>query len=68
MVSKQVPDARYKIVLSERGPVWRVVPDAWKRIWQEPLQRAFRADFEIYGERAAKPEDAIVEIWLGITD
>jgi predicted transcriptional regulator YdeE len=66
MESKQVPDARYKIVSSERGPVWRVVPEAWKQIWQEPLQRAFQADFEVYGERAANPEDAVVEIWLGV--
>jgi predicted transcriptional regulator YdeE len=66
MVSKQVPDARYKIVSSERGPVWRVVPEAWSRIWQEPHQRAFQADFEVYSERAADPKAAIVEIWLGI--
>jgi len=66
MVSKQVPDARYQMVPSERGPVWRVVPEAWQRIWREPLQRTFQVDFEVYGERAANPEDAVVEIWLGI--
>jgi predicted transcriptional regulator YdeE len=66
MVSRQVPDARYRMVLSERGPVWRVVPEAWQRIWKEPLQRAFQADFEVYGERAANPEEAVVEIWLGV--
>ena len=66
MELRRVPAQRYRLHTSERGPAWRVVPDVWKRIWQEPLERAFIADFEVYDDRAANPEDAIVDVWTGI--
>jgi len=70
MVVKKVPAQRYVVFLSERGPVQRIVIDAWKRIWNEPrtadYTRAYRGDFEVYGAAAADPENAQIEIFIGV--
>lgn len=45
-----------------------LVFNAWKEIWQmeKDLNRAYTADFEIYGERAMNPSDAEVDIFLAV--
>ncbi|MEL6537562.1 MAG: GyrI-like domain-containing protein [Bacteroidota bacterium] len=43
-----------------------VVYDAWVDIWSRDMNRAFTADFEVYGEKAQNREDAEVEIFVGI--
>jgi len=63
---RRIPAGRYAVFTSERGPVAKVVPETWKRIWAAPLQRAYRADFELYDERAADPQDAQVAIYVGL--
>lgn len=71
MVTTTVPSGRYAVFTSERGPVQQVVLATWKRIWatlkNEPGgDRAYKADFELYGERAKNPADSVMEIYIGI--
>ncbi len=71
MIAKEIPDTRYAVFTSENGPVWKVVPKVWQKIWSTPAsdmggERAFLADFEVYDERAADPQNAMVEVWVGI--
>ncbi|MGB8888278.1 MAG: GyrI-like domain-containing protein [Candidatus Korobacteraceae bacterium] len=71
MVVKTVPAGRYAVFTSERGPVAKVVVDTWKQIWayyQSPQngQRAYQADFEVYDQRAADPNNAQVDIYVGL--
>jgi predicted transcriptional regulator YdeE len=71
MTSKSVPAGRYAVFTSERGPVAKVVVETWKRIWayyQLPANghRAYGADFEVYDQRAADPNNAQVEIYIGV--
>ena len=71
MVIKTVPAGRYAVFTSERGPVVKVVVDTWKQIWayyQSPQngQRAYQADFEVYDQRAADPNNAQVDIYVGL--
>ena len=71
MIAKHIEAASYAVFTSEKGPVWQVVPQVWQKIWATPPselggERSFVADFEIYDERAANPEDAVVEVWVGI--
>ena len=40
------------------------VLDAWSHIWQTATDRAYTADFEIYGSRASNPLDAEVDIFI----
>jgi predicted transcriptional regulator YdeE len=71
MVAKEIPSSRYAVFTTEKGPVWKMVPETWQKIWSTPAsemggERAFLADFEIYDERAADPQNAGVEVWVGI--
>jgi predicted transcriptional regulator YdeE len=71
MVVEKVPAGKYAIFTSERGPVRKVVPETWARIWSltksEPGgDRAYRADFELYDHRAADPQNAQIEVYVGI--
>jgi predicted transcriptional regulator YdeE len=67
MSLREVPAQRYRVYTSDCGPVWQVVPDVWKHIWEERPDRAFLADFEVYSEAAVNhPNDAVVDVWTGI--
>lgn len=71
MVAKNVPAGRYAVFTSERGPVEKVVVDLWRRVWATPKNelggdRNYKADFEVYDERARNPADAVVDLFVGI--
>jgi predicted transcriptional regulator YdeE len=71
MMATTVPAGRYAVFTSERGPVAKVVVETWMRIWayyQSPAngRRAYRADLEVYDQRAADPNNAQVEIYIGL--
>ena len=71
MVARRVPAGRYAVFTSEKGPAARVVAETWKRIWSAPKSapggnRAFKADFEVYDERAADPQNMQVDVYVGI--
>jgi predicted transcriptional regulator YdeE len=71
-----VPAGRYAIFTSDQGPAARVVMDAWKRVWaaldesekksEAAGNRAYRADFEVYGEGALDPQNMVMDIFVGI--
>jgi predicted transcriptional regulator YdeE len=69
---KTIPSGRYAVLPSESGPVAKVVVAAWQRVWQledrHALggQRAYKADFEVYGERAADPRNSQVDLYIGL--
>ena len=71
MIVTTDPAGRYAVFTSERGQVARVIVATWKQIWsyyQTPAngQRAYRADFELYDQRAADPKNAQVDIYIGV--
>lgn len=67
-----VPQARYVVFKSERGPVARVVTEAWQRIWAwfetSSYERAYTGDFEVYDARGFDPGDAEVEIYVAVRE
>ena len=70
-VAKKVPAGRYAVFPSEKGPAARVVVETWKRIWAAPKSalggnRAYKADFEVYDDRAADPQNMQVDVYVGI--
>ncbi|HEX4004097.1 MAG TPA: GyrI-like domain-containing protein [Candidatus Acidoferrales bacterium] len=71
MIARKIPAARYAVFTSEKGPVAKVVPETWAHIWGLPKSapggsRAYRADFEVYDQRAADPENSEVDVYVGI--
>lgn len=45
-----------------------IVAEAWKEIWELDIKRTYHADFEIYSINAANPENAEVEILVGVEE
>jgi predicted transcriptional regulator YdeE len=71
MVVKKVPAGKYAIFTSEKGSVAQVVVGTWQRIWAQPKNapggnRAYKADYEVYDERAMDPQNAQMDVHVGI--
>jgi predicted transcriptional regulator YdeE len=71
MVAKTIPAGRYAVFTSEKGPGAKVVPELWMKINSLPKSapggdRAYCADFEIYDEHAADPQNLQVDVYVGI--
>jgi predicted transcriptional regulator YdeE len=71
MMARQVRPGRYAIFTSEKGPVAKIVSETWQHIWSIPKSspggnRAYKTDYEVYDERAANPENAQVEVHVGV--
>jgi len=71
MMARQIQPGRYAIFTSEKGPVAKIVSETWQHIWSIPKSspggnRAYKTDYEVYDERAANPENAQVEVHVGV--
>jgi len=70
MVLKRVPAGQYAVFTTEVGPFAKVVPAAWQGIFkleaEGKLKRAYKTDFEIYNQRAQNPQNAQIDIYIGI--
>jgi predicted transcriptional regulator YdeE len=71
MVERKIPAGKYAVFTSERGPAPKVVPALWMRINSLPqnaagADRVYRADFEIYDERAMDPQNLQMDVYVGI--
>jgi len=70
MVVVTLPAGSFAVITSDKGPLPQVVPAAWQRVFQledeHQLNRAYQADFEVYDQRAQNPQDAQVDLYLGM--
>jgi predicted transcriptional regulator YdeE len=72
MVLKEIPAGEYACATTDLGPASKVVPEAWGRLWllEDKAQlggtRAYRADYEVYDERSADPQNSEIDIFLGL--
>ena len=70
MVVKRVLAGQYAVFTTEKGPFAKVVPAAWQRIFkleeEGKLKRAYKTDFEIYDQRAQDPQNAQIDIYVGV--
>ena len=66
-----LPEGPYSRFVCGPGPLPKLCVNAWQKIWRMPQEevggeRAYHADFEVYDQRAANPEQAIFDIYLGL--
>jgi predicted transcriptional regulator YdeE len=72
MVAKTLSAGKYAVVSSERGPIPKIIVEAWQRIWSLEDQaqlggkRAYKTDFEVYDQRAQNPQDSQIDIYVGL--
>ena len=68
MVGITIPEGKFAHI-EVKGDVKTAIPEAWQSIWDDEKleeQRAYTFDYEIYDERAADPNNAIVDIYLAL--
>jgi len=67
MVEKLIPEQQYR-VYSVKGKLPAAIGQAWFDIWNDDknLQRAYIADFDVYGAKAFDPDQAELEIFVGV--
>ncbi len=71
MVANKVPAGKFAVFTSDKGPAPQVVPATWMKINSLPQNavggdRVYRADYEIYDERARDPNNLQVDVYIGI--
>jgi len=72
MVARKISRARYDVFTTERGPVGKVVSEAWQEINRLADhsgldgRRAYQADFEVYDQRSRDPQNSQVDIYVGV--
>lgn len=71
IAAKKIPGGKFAVFTTERGPAPKVVPEMWMRINSLPrttpgADRLYRADYEIYDERARDPQNIQADIYIGI--
>ena len=67
-----IPAQTYVKFTSPPGQMPAAVIGMWQKIWKMSAaelggKRAFVADFEVYDERSMDPNNATVDIYIGIT-
>lgn len=66
MVGKSFDGGNYIKFTAKGNLAEDLVINEWFKIWNMDLNRAFTADFELYGERAQNPSDAEVDILIAV--
>jgi predicted transcriptional regulator YdeE len=72
MVKKSILKQKYAVLTSSQGPVAKVVPEAWKQVWNLEDRsglggpRSYALDFELYGPPSRDPNHAEVDLYIGI--
>jgi len=66
-----IPKQKYIKFTTGTGPMPKIAIDSWNKIWQMSPQdlggtRSYRADFEIYGQRAIDPQNTALDIYIGV--
>lgn len=66
-----IPEQKYTKFTAGPGGMPEVLRGAWKEIWdmsEEELggKRGYKADFEVYDERAADHSNIVLDIYIGI--
>jgi predicted transcriptional regulator YdeE len=65
MNSIMIPDGNYQL-FKAKGKMPDCIGKAWQEIWSSDIQRAYMADFEVYGEGSRNPVNAEIDIYLSV--
>jgi predicted transcriptional regulator YdeE len=70
MVAIRVAAGNYAVFTTDKGPLAEIMPAAWQKILkledEGKFKRKYQTDFEIYDQRAQDPQNAQVDIYVGI--
>ena len=66
MIGKSFDGGSY-VKLSAKGDLMKgLIIDKWREIWKMDINRAFTADYEVFGEKAQNPTDAEIDFLIAV--
>ena len=68
LVGQAFDGGTYQQFLSKGDIMQGSIGQTWHHIWQQNLNRAYTADFEVYGIRAHNLNDAEVDIFVAVKE
>jgi predicted transcriptional regulator YdeE len=66
MVSIKIEESSYSKYTAKGNLNEGTVYNEWTKIWNNDINRNYKADFEIYGAKAQDPTNAEVDIFIGL--
>lgn len=66
MIGKTVETGQYVKYVAKGNIMQGAVQEVWQDIWQSDIQRAYTADFDVYGDKARNLEDAEVDVFVSV--
>ncbi len=66
LVGKTIQTTNYMPFTAKGKMADMIVYNEWLKIWNANIDRAFTADFEVYGQKAQDPENAEVDIFIAL--
>jgi predicted transcriptional regulator YdeE len=64
--SKPVEEGEYTVFTAKGKIAEGVVFQEWQKIWSTELPRNYGTDFEVYGSKAKDPDNAAIDIFIGL--
>ncbi|WP_316793894.1 GyrI-like domain-containing protein [Pedobacter frigoris] len=68
LIGKVIGGGSYTTFVAKGKLSDQIVFTEWQKIWNTDLPRAYTSDFEIYGAGAQNPDQAEVEIFVGVKE
>ena len=68
MVSISINGGTYTKFVSKGDLTKGAVYNTWVQIWNSDINRAYSADFEVYGEKSQNPSDGEVDIFIAVNN
>lgn len=66
MIGKDLDGGNY-LKLSAQGNLMEgLIIKKWLEIWQMDIDRAYTADYEVFGEKAQNPADAVIDFLISV--
>jgi len=66
MVGREIPASDYEKTIVEGDISGPTIYAAWEKIWASDLDRAYKADFEVYSAESCQAEVPSVEIFVSL--
>lgn len=63
---KIIPASKYAVFTAKGNLTQDAVYNSWKEIWETDLDRAYKTDVEVYGEKAINPTNGEAEIFVSL--
>ena len=66
MVAKTIKGGNFKQYVAKGNLDEGIIYNTWLKIWEDKIDRAYTADFEVFSSKAQNRENAEIDIFVGV--